>query len=121
VVHLVHKDAEGKLAVVAVLLQTGRANPLLAVLWNNLPKHKGLEVVAEGVEINPHELVPRDRAYYTFSGSLTTPPCSEGVTWYVLKNPATLSTGELARFGKAYAMNARPLQPLNGRVVRASD
>ena len=67
------------------------------------------------------KLLPRDRAYYTFPGSLTTPPCSEGVTWYVLRNPSTLSSGEIARFAGVYPMNARPLQPLNGRVVRASE
>jgi len=120
VAHLVHKDADGKLAVVAVLLKAGEPNPFIAVLWQNLPKKKGAEVEAKGVDIDPDELLPRDRSYYTFNGSLTTPPCSEGVTWYVLKHPATVSSGEIARFAKAYPMNARPVQPLNGRVVRAS-
>ena len=120
VAHFVHKDASGKLAVVAVLLQTGAANPVVAALWNNLPAHKELEVDVKGAQIDPADLLPRDRGYYTFEGSLTTPPCSEGVTWYVLKSPAQLSSGEIARFAKAYPMNARPVQPLNGRVVRAS-
>ena len=120
VAHLVHKDRDGKLAVVAVLLKAGEANPFVALLWSNLPQRKGVEVEAKGVEIDPNELLPRDRAYYTFAGSLTTPPCSEGVTWYVLRDPATLSTGEIARFAKAYPNNARPLQPLNGRLVQAS-
>lgn len=120
VAHLVHKDRDGKLAVVAVLLHAGEANPFVALLWNNLPKQRGVEAEAKDVEIDPSDLLPRDRGYYTFPGSLTTPPCSEGVTWYVLRNPATLSTGEIARFAKAYPMNARPLQPLNGRLVRAS-
>ena len=120
VAHLVHKDADGKLAVVAVLLKAGEPNPFIAVLWQNLPKKKGAEVEAKGVDIDPGELLPRDRPYYTFTGSLTTPPCSEGVTWYVLKQPATVSSAEIARFAKAYPMNARPVQPLNGRVVRAS-
>jgi len=120
VVHLVHKDDAGKLAVVAVLLKAGDTNPVIAALWSNLPVHKEAEVELQGVQIDPADLLPRDRSYYTFAGSLTTPPCSEGVTWYVLKSPSQLSTGEIARFGKAYPMNARPLQPLNGRVVRAS-
>jgi len=120
VAHFVHKDESGKLAVVAVLLQTGATNPMIAALWNNLPAHKEAEVDVKGVQIDPADLLPRDRGYYTFEGSLTTPPCSEGVTWYVLKSPAQLSSGEIARFGKAYPMNARPVQPLNGRVVRAS-
>jgi carbonic anhydrase len=120
VVHLVHKDDAGKLAVVAVLLQAGDTNPAIAALWNNLPAHKQAEVELKGVQIDPADLLPRDRGYYTFAGSLTTPPCSEGVTWYVLKKPSQVSSGEIARFAKAYPMNARPLQPLNGRVVRAS-
>ena len=120
VVHLVHKDDAGKLAVVAVLLKAGDTNPVIAALWNNLPAHKEGEVELKGVAIDPVDLLPRDRGYYTFDGSLTTPPCSEGVSWYVLKNPSQVSSGEIARFARAYPMNARPLQPLNGRVVRAS-
>ena len=117
VAHLVHKDAEGHLAVVAVLLKAGTINPMVATLWNNLPA-KEQEAEPAGVQVNAADLLPADRTYYTFAGSLTTPPCSEGVTWFVMKDPSTLSTGEIARFGQAYPMNARPLQALNGRVVR---
>jgi carbonic anhydrase len=120
VAHLVHKDAEGKLAVVAVLLKAGEINPMVAAVWSNLPAHKETEVEAKGVQIDAGDLLPKDRAYYTFNGSLTTPPCSEGVTWFVLKQPSTLSAGEIQRFAQSYAMNARPVQPLNGRVVKAS-
>jgi carbonic anhydrase len=120
VAHLVHKDAEGKLGVVAVLLKSGAVNPAVASLWSNLPSRKEVEVAVPGVTIDPAELLPADRAYYTFAGSLTTPPCSEGVAWFVLKNPTTLSPGEIERFARLYPMNARPVQPLNGRVVRAS-
>ena len=120
VAHLVHKDDQGKLAVVAVLLDPGEVNPMVATLWKNLPK-KGAEATVQGVQVNAADLLPADRSYFTFAGSLTTPPCSEGVTWFVLKKPATLSKGEIARFGQAYPMNARPVQPLDGRVVHASD
>jgi carbonic anhydrase len=120
VAHLVHKDAEGRLGVVAVLLKAGAINPAVASLWNNLPSHKEVEVAVPGVTIDPADLLPADRAYFTFAGSLTTPPCSEGVTWFVLKHPTTLSTGEIERFARLYPNNARPVQPLNGRVVRAS-
>jgi carbonic anhydrase len=72
------------------------------------------------VQIDATDLLPMDRGYYTFAGSLTTPPCSEGVTWFVLKNPSTLSTAEIDRFAHLYPASERPLQPLNGRVVRAS-
>lgn len=121
VVHLVHKDDEGRAAVVAVLLEPGKVNPMIATLWNNLPAATGTEVEVRDVAIDPTDLLPADRAYYTFAGSLTTPPCSEGVTWFVLKNPSVLSPGEIERFGRAYPMNARPLQPLNGRKVQTSD
>jgi carbonic anhydrase len=120
VAHLVHKDAEGRLAVVAVLFAPGTINPTVALLWNNLPSHKESEAQVEGVQIDAAGLLPADHGYFTFAGSLTTPPCSEGVTWFVLKHPATLSPEEIARFARAYPMNARPLQPLNGRLVRAS-
>jgi carbonic anhydrase len=120
VAHLVHRDQGGKLAVVAVLLAAGSASPLIKTLWDNLPKEKETETVVDRVKINVADLLPTNKAYYTFAGSLTTPPCSEGVTWFVLKSPALISTDDIARFAKSYPMNARPVQPLNGREVRAS-
>lgn len=118
--HLVHKDAEGHLAVVAVLLRQGLENPFLGALWANLPAEKEKEKVVEKVNINAARLLPKSRTYYTYPGSLTTPPCSEGVTWFVLTAPVDLSAGQVARFDKIYSHNARPTQPLNGRVVKVS-
>jgi carbonic anhydrase len=66
-------------------------------------------------------LLPSERGYYTFTGSLTTPPCSEGVTWYVLRGHPTVSAQQIARFSQLYPMNARPIQPLNGRAILQSD
>lgn len=120
VAHLVHKDKEGRLAVVAVLLANGGDNPFIRTLWANLPRAKETEISVDAVKIDVADLLPADRAYYTFSGSLTTPPCSEGVTWFVLKNTAPISGDEIARFGRSYPMNARPVQALNGREVKAS-
>jgi carbonic anhydrase len=120
VAHLVHKDANGKLAVVAVPLKKGAENPLVATLWKNLPKEKEHEKSVESASINVADLLPAKHGYYAFDGSLTTPPCSEGVRWFVLKSPTTISSGELAAFGKLYPMNARPVQPLNGREVLSS-
>jgi len=117
VAHLVHQDQDANLAVVAVLLQRGDDNPLVHELWNDLPKEKGKEDVLNGVEIELAKLLPDDRGYYTFSGSLTTPPCSENVTWFVLKHPVTVSTTEIEQFSKLYRDDARPTQPLYGRVV----
>lgn len=120
VAHLVHRDAEGKLAVVAVLLSGGNANPLIEKLWSNLPQEKNKESVVPSVEINPSALLPQSKAYYTFAGSLTTPPCSEGVTWLVMRNATSVAASQVARFAELYPMNARPVQPLNGRRVATS-
>jgi carbonic anhydrase len=120
VAHLVHKDQDGKLAVVAVLLAAGSANPLLKTLWDNIPKQQEAEATIEAITINAADLLPASRGYYTFTGSLTTPPCSEGVRWLVLKSPSSVSDGEVARFGEFYPMNARPVQALNGREVKVS-
>jgi len=118
--HLVHQDAKGRLAVVAVLLTAGRANRLIGLLWNNLPKAEETETVAN-LKIDLSDLLPTNRAYYTYQGSLTTPPCSEGVSWYVLREPVSVSTDQIARFAARYSMNARPLQPRNGRPIRATE
>jgi carbonic anhydrase len=119
VAHLVHKDVDGKLAVVAVLLDRGSAQAIVQAVWNNLPLEKGDEVHA-GTRIDLSQLLPEDKRYYTYMGSLTTPPCSEGVRWFVLKTPMTLAASELTAFAKLYPMNARPTQPLNGRAVEAT-
>jgi len=118
--YLVHADQEGKLAVVSVLLMQGKDNPLVHELWNDLPKEKEKEEALENVRIDATDLLPGDRSYYTLAGSLTTPPCSESVTWFVLKNPVAISTAEIERFSKLYRHDARPTQPLYGRVVLQS-
>lgn len=118
--HLVHEDSDRKVAVVAVLLQKGDDNPFVHELWNNLPKGKNKEEFVNNVEIDLSQILPSDRGYYTFSGSLTTPPCSENVTWYVLKHPTTISAEEIERFSQLYPDNARPTQPLYDRVVLES-
>lgn len=118
VAHLVHKNAEGKLAVVAVLLDGGGANAMIDTIFRNLPKAKEKQVVVPGATVDASALLPKDRGYYTFAGSLTTPPCSEEVTWLVLKSPVKIADGEIAEFGKVYPMNARPTQPTNGRPIQ---
>jgi carbonic anhydrase len=117
VAHLVHADAQGNLAVVAVLLKKGSSNSLLETVWKNIPAEKEKAVDVAGVSLNVKDLLPPGHGYYTFPGSLTTPPCSEGVTWYVLKEQEALSADQLATFAKIYPMNARPIQPLNGREL----
>jgi carbonic anhydrase len=120
VAHLVHKSADGRLAVVAVLFTEGKANPTLEGLWKALPAEEGKEVAPEGATVDAASLLPAQHGYYTFEGSLTTPPCTEGVTWFVLKAPAHLSKEQVAVFAKRYPHNARPVQPLNARVIQAS-
>jgi carbonic anhydrase len=120
VAHLVHKNTEGRLAVVAVLLREGDANSVIGEIWKYLPAEEGKESAPDGVSVDATRLLPSNRGYYTFTGSLTTPPCSEGVTWFVLKTPAQISKGQVATFAKKYPHNARPVQPLNGRDVQAT-
>jgi carbonic anhydrase len=119
VAHLVHKDAEGRLAVVAVLLERGRDQALIQTIWNNLPLEKGEALPAPGL-IDLGQLLPEDRSYFTYMGSLTTPPCSEGVLWMVMRQPVPVSAQQLAIFGKLYPMNARPIQAGSGRLIKES-
>jgi len=118
VAHLVHKNSAGKLAVVAVLLDQGGASELIDSLWKNLPKEKEKENVADNVTVDVAKLLPENKGYYTFQGSLTTPPCSEDVTWFVLKSPLKIADSQIAAFAKIYPLNARPVQPLNGRIIQ---
>lgn len=120
VAHLVHADEEGNLAVVAVLLRKGSDNALVHELWNDIPAEKDKEAALNKVQIDLTQLLPENRGYYTFTGSLTTPPCSENVIWFVLKQPVTISNAEIVRFSKLYRDDARPTQPLYGRVVLES-
>ena len=117
VIHLVHRDAEGKLAVIAVLLDKGLENPLIQTLWNHMP----LEVdqdVTPSVAIDLNALLPENRAYYTYMGSLTTPPCTEDVLWMVFKQPMPVSAEQVGIFSRLYRNNARPIQPSNNRLVK---
>src|SRR6185503_3084791 len=119
-VQLVHKGKYGKLAVIAIMLDEGKESALVKTLWANLPQTKDREKVVDAVKINALELLPRDKGYYTFAGSLTTPPCSEDVKWFVLKTPTQISADEAARFARSYPMNARPVQELNARDIQAT-
>ena len=119
-VHLVHADEEGHLAVVAVLLRQGADNALVHELWRELPREKRKETRKDNIEIDASQIVPFDHSYYTFSGSLTTPPCSENIRWFVLEHPATVSAEEIKKFSGLYRNNARPTQPLYDRVVLES-
>ena len=120
VAHFVHVDAESHLVVIAVLFEPGAANPALDTLWQNIPASKDREELLPSVAIQAADLFPPERGYFTFAGSLTTPPCAEGVTWYVLRDHPTVSEQQIAAFAKIYPMNARPIQPANGRRILQS-
>jgi carbonic anhydrase len=119
--HLVHSDADGHLAVVTILFKEGAApSPLLDTLWKNVSEEKEKVVEVSSVSINLKDLLPASTGYYTFAGSLTTPPCSEGVTWYVLNTPVSISEAQLEVFAKKYKHDARPLQATNHREILES-
>ena len=118
VAHFVHRNDLGQLAVLAVLLEPGEANPLIHKVWTHMPLDVNDSVRLPPDLIHVGEILPKDQRYYQYMGSLTTPPCTEGVLWLILKQPATLSREQLRLFGQLYANNARPVQPLHGRPVR---
>jgi carbonic anhydrase len=119
--HLVHRSASGRLAVVAVLFEAReQSNAFLRGLWPHLPLEQGREISNKEVMVDVNALLPEARTYFTYIGSLTTPPCTEGVQWVVLKTPVEVSPDQVAVFGKLYSMNARPLQPARGRLIKES-
>ncbi|WP_300454477.1 carbonic anhydrase family protein [Accumulibacter sp.] len=120
VAHLVHQAEDGRIAVLAVLFEKGLENPLIQTVWNNLPLEKNDYVTPPDLSIDVAQLLPENRSYYTYMGSLTTPPCTEGVLWLVLKQPQQISAEQLAIFGRLYRQNARPLQPSFGRIIKES-
>lgn len=117
---LLHQADDGKQAIVSVLLETGAENPAVQTVLNNLPLEKGGEVTPPGQGFDVTRLLPESRRYYTFMGSLTTPPCTEDVLWLVLKQPQQISPEQLAIFARLYKPNARPVQPAFERIVKES-
>ena len=115
--HLVHANAKGELAVVAVMFEPGHANPTLSQAWQQLPAKAG-ESRSLATPLSAEQLLPTNRDYYRFSGSLTTPPCSEGVRWLVMKQPVQVSQAQIDAFKAVmHHPNNRPVQPLHGRLV----
>lgn len=119
VAHLVHRSADGKLAVVAVLIEPGAANALVDTLWAHLPLERN-DTMSPMVSIDPAQMLPEAREYWTYMGSLTTPPCTEGVLWLVMKTPKPWSGDQIGVFARLYPMNARPVQAADGRLIKES-
>jgi len=115
--HIVHRDEQGALAVLGVFIEEGAANQVLAPVFDHLPAEQGEPEEIEGVEINIGDALPTELAAWRYDGSLTTPPCSEGVRWHVLGTPIEASAAQIDAFESIFTHNARPTQPLNGRFI----
>jgi len=120
VVHFMHEADDHTIAGVAVFLTAGQANATVQQLWDHMPVNEGPETEIPGVTVDPAGLLPQVPGYYTYMGSLTAPPCTEGVTWFVLKTPVNISPEQIAAFARLYPHDVRLPQPLNGRVVKES-
>ncbi len=119
--HFVHKATNGELAVVGVFFKEGKENTALKPVWNNMPTAGKTNKIAN-TKIKASDLLPRDaKAYFHYMGSLTTPPCSEVVNWYILAEPIEASKAQIKTFSKMIHANNRPIQPLNRRFVLAND
>lgn len=114
--HLVHKSADGGLAVVGVMLKQGAHNPAFDPIWGNIPE-EGKTSAPAGAFVNAASLLPADARTLRYDGSLTTPPGTEGVRWNLMVQPVTVSSSQLATFRRHYNGNNRPVQALNGREV----
>lgn len=115
--HLVHADKDGNLAVLAVMFNAGKANQALEKAWAQMPKNAG-DKLSLSEKISPTEILPKNRDYYRFNGSLTTPPCSEGVRWLVMKHPVSASEAQIEAFVHVmHHPNNRPVQSVNARPV----
>ncbi|WP_066381830.1 carbonic anhydrase [Anabaena sp. CA = ATCC 33047] len=116
-IHLVHRSQAGKLAVVGIFAQTGTFNPVLQSIWDVMPIQPQPEQITANTSINVSQLLPSDRSFYEYRGSLTTPPCSEDVLWFVMQQPIEASKQQIQQFAALFPHNSRPLQPLNSRTV----
>lgn len=120
-VHFVHQGPDGQLAVIGVFIKGGASNPAIEKIVSHLPSEEGKAFPIKDEAINPLDLLPSDRRLYSFAGSLTTPPCSEGVHWFMMAEPITATPAQIVELRKAAGgVNARPIQPLHGRVINYS-
>ncbi len=119
--HFVHSDSSGKLAVLGVMFQKGSENSELKKLLNAAPMEKQDAQTIADVSIDPNLLLPEKTGVYRYMGSLTTPPCSEGVNWHVIQQPMQASAGQIEAFTKIMGDNARPVKLLNGRLLIAPE
>ena len=118
--HFVHRDGDGNLAVMGVLFQEGERNPHLDSLLKRLPKEAGKQEIFNDLKLNPVNFIPVNTEFYKYSGSLTTPPCTEGVYWMVFKHPIEASAQQIMKMNELMGENARPVQPMFSRDLLKS-
>lgn len=118
--HLVHSDGDGNLAVIGIIFQEGEHNDALQMLLNHLPEEVNKQKMVRGVGLNPVMFLPGDTQFYKYSGSLTTPPCSEGVYWMVFKRTIEASAEQIIQMNEFIGDNNRPVQPINARDLLKS-
>lgn len=114
-IHFVHQNDQGRLAVIGAFLEEGAENAAYAPIFNNLPASEGEPMAVAGAQVDADDLLPGTKTYWRYSGSLTTPPCTEGVTWLVMNNPVQVSSGQIASYTALYDHNYRPVQAMNDR------
>ncbi len=119
-VHFVNKAADGSFCAVGAFISPGRVNPVLGAILKALPSQPGPDTPVPGVTIDPMGLMPTNRSYFRYMGSVTTPPCPETVTWIVFRTPIEASQEQIEHFAAVFPMDARPLQPTNRRVILES-
>jgi carbonic anhydrase len=118
-VHFVHSNPSGSLAVVGVMMESGKPNAVFKKIVTTMPAKDGAPIKAD-TAINPNGLLPRKLTYYRYTGSLTTPPCTETVDWLVLTDSIRVGSEDIEAFARLYEMNARPVQKTNRRFVLLS-
>lgn len=116
-IHLVHQNSLGRYAVISLMIEAGQENSLIKTIWEDLPE-TGLVKTRKDISINVDSFLPTNQAYYSYQGSLTTPPCDENVDWYVMTETTEASPKQIEQFSSVYNINARAVQPLNNRLVK---
>lgn len=116
-VHLVHKTQDHQYVVVAIFMDKGKHNPHIQKIWDRIPTEQNKEVIYKDDLFNVGDLLPKTKEYFHYSGSLTTPPCSENVSWFILEQPIEVSSDQILFFQKFIEHNARPTQKMHHRIV----
>ena len=116
--HIVHESPGGRFAVIGVMINEGRNNDILDLVWDHLPPDEGPWKTI-GININVFDLLPPEKQAYLYNGSLTTPPCSEEVIWFIMNNPIEISKNQIKAFKQIFNSNNRPVQLLRNRKVAA--